>query len=463
MIRIISSISILLCSLNFAAVISPHGQEIQFSFVADFVADLADFRGWRSDEATAAQAAIDRHYQHMFGLFHSDKLLENFGFDSYYVEGLGAIRLPAKTKILEMRFPTKSESPAHIAHNSKKALLNKDNYKANALLSPSTRYIRYQFKSKGLFHKKVAKRWLKRKKLSLPLPYDLNDFYDYNCTDKHYPGIADFWYFYNPFRFTEDFDCRYLKTLPKSKAVTIKVSQTIAKVKELSPKLNYLTADNANGKQLLIYIFVGADGNVSSPKDEGREVFNTLNKNFEDKNFKLTKTWNFADRPRHDYAKTIRHKSKTVNVEVRNFLLETATRNRLTFAKQFVKAVEEADVIIYAGHSGLGEYLDLDYIAEQAGKDIVFPKNKRQIFYLDACASYSYYLDHYFFNKTKAKIDVITNALSSIYVESTPMMIHLIDTILDLKSPIKTWENILLEMEMQLPEGSTYLLNVGAV
>lgn len=133
----------------------------------------------------------------------------------------------------------------------------------------------------------------------------------------------------------------------------------------------------------------------------------------------------------------------------------------MTFAKFFKEAVENADVIIYGGHSGLGGNLDIPSLESKAGK-FKFNSKKRQIFYFDSCASYAYYLTQFSGEKTKSKIDILTNGLSSYFETSQAVLEGLLENILSETKEDVSWMQIMKDMEKPL-DGGSFLLNVGGV
>ncbi|MFN7455308.1 MAG: hypothetical protein ACK5RO_11685, partial [Pseudobdellovibrionaceae bacterium] len=160
------------------------------------------------------------------------------------------------------------------------------------------------------------------------------------------------------------------------------------------------------------------------------------------------------------FTKEMTFNGRPTLVEVRHLLTDTGAESRSTvFAKFFKKAVKEADVIIYAGHSGLGGNLDIPTLERKAGA-FEFNPQKRQVFFFESCSSYSYYLEPFAAEKTKAKIDIVTNGLSS-YFHTGPFVLEVfVTSILDETVKDTSWLEILRRMEAPL-EGGSYLLNVG--
>jgi hypothetical protein len=398
-----------------AQVISPSATEVSLSYEASFLA---------RDTQDDPESAAEDHASHIFGLLHSSRVTEAAGVDHDRVEGLGAPRLPQKVRVLGAQT-------------------------RNGRLE-----VRYSATSKLLLHKKAAKDWIARGGVTLPLPYDLTRIYDRRCTDAHYDTEGDYWYFYDPYRS----GCTYLLKKPYSRDTLLRIRASTSKPRETSPKLNWLRGDNGNGKLFSIYVVHGFAEDAKDKNDPGRgnfEEFNSrlrergLNERIEQKNFR---------KPLHVFRGDL---GGGVEVEIRNLLVDTGIESKSkSFARYFKEAVETADVILYAGHSGLGGNLDIPSLEEKAGSFRFNPK-KRQIFFFDSCSSYSYYLDSFGAEKTKSKIDVITNGLSSYFHTSTAVHEAFLDVLLDTDAD-PTWTQLLESMEEPL-DGASYLLNVGGV
>ncbi|MEK7690600.1 MAG: hypothetical protein AAB425_06240, partial [Bdellovibrionota bacterium] len=85
-------------------------------------------------------------------------------------------------------------------------------------------------------------------------------------------------------------------------------------------------------------------------------------------------------------------------------------------------AIETNAVVIYAGHSGLGKYVNLSVIETEQNFKISFPKNQYQLFFFNGCSSYPYYNSMYFAPKmTDAdpkgtrNLDILTNGLATFF------------------------------------------------
>jgi hypothetical protein len=285
------------------------------------------------------------------------------------------------------------------------------------------------------------------------------DIFDPKCTDPHYNTLPDFWYFYDPFRK----GCEYLSKAPYANNIEIKIKQGTVVKKDLSPRLDLLRGDNGNGRLFSIYVIHGYYESSVDPRDDGRLAFEEYNKylrklKLSERSLRENTTW-----PLTIFTGQIDFENgKSIDLEVKHALVESGAESRnVYFAKFFKEAVEHGDVVIYAGHSGLGSNLDIPYLESKAGQ-YKFPTNKRQIFFFESCSSYSYYLDHFNFQKTRATIDVVTNGLSSYFETGHDLLTIFTNHLLDPANDKVTWLKILQDMEAPLG-GGTYLTNVGGL
>ncbi|OFZ30231.1 MAG: hypothetical protein A2622_10345 [Bdellovibrionales bacterium RIFCSPHIGHO2_01_FULL_40_29] len=404
-----------------AQIISPQATEVKFSYQATFEAPLD------ADEESYDEL-MHLHASHIFGIFHSPELVTKFKIDPELSEGIGAPRSQMKFKLLASE-------------------ISGQNFR-----------ITYKNSGKMILHNKVAKRLLKTGSLDLPLPVNPYEIYDPACTDEYYSGFSDYWYFYNPFRK----GCEYLSAPPKAANVRIAITATEYKKMDQTPKLPYLRGNNGNGDLFSIYAIHGyAEENIAD--DPGRVNFKELNTYLLENGFTETREHQSRVIPMYVYRKDIRlDNGKKIQVEIKHLLVETSQSSKSkVFATFFKEAVENADVILYGGHSGLGGNLDISSLEEKAGAFQFNPK-KKQVFFFDSCASYSYYLEHFRVEKTKAKIDIISNGLSSYFHTSNAVLTKLLDHLLTPQNSDPTWHDILSDMETPL-DGATYLLNVGGI
>lgn len=421
-------INALLNAPSWAQVIAPSAQEVKFSYEATFVAKgEVNARGKVVDPETLASD----HAQHMLGLFHSPTLIEKFQIDPNQVGGIGAPKMPFKISIVSA---TKSDQDGKVL-------------------------IKYRNSGLMLLHNNAAKALLQSGTFEVPLPYDVTKIYNIKCTDSHYTSEGDYWYFYDPYRD----GCQYLLESPYAQLTKINIQPSTKRKIDQSPRLDLLRGDNGNGSLFSIYAIDGFAESSTSRSDEGRENFKDLNQYLTEQGFKLDIENRRNTQPLYRFTKSlVLANGKKIDVEVKHLLVETGIDSRsVTFAKFFKEAVENADVIIYGGHSGLGGNLDIPSLEEKAGGFKFNPK-KKQIFYFESCSSYTYYLDEFRVEKTRSSIDVISNGLSSAFNVWPDIFRSLMDTLMDTKRNDRPWLDILRDMEAPL-EGGSYLLNVGGV
>lgn len=421
--KLIILVGIFWGSLVHAQVYAPQGEEFAFRAEAYFDSSEESDKGvWRAE----AEAQIS----HSFGVFQSPKFVRSFDISYAKVAGIGAVQFPINVTF------TKSQE----------------------LESGLTR-VYYNVSGKILLHNKVVAAVQAGRDLVVPLPVQLDDFYDIECTDEHYQSEGDFWYFYDPYRT----GCGYLRKPPLSAEFRFELKPSVRRKLDMDVRLDLLRGDNDNGNKLRIDVIHGFDESSGAPDDIGREAFEEFNATLRARGFTGEVVKGYRNRPHLRFVKTIvLPESKIVEVEINSILVETTiSAKTVTFAKFLKESVKDADVIYYAGHSGLGGNLDIGLLEQKAG-GFEFNSKKRQVFVFDSCSSYSYYLDSFRSEKTRARIDVITNALASLFDTGTSVLMKFLDEVLDTKVKDKTWPEFLSKMESGA-KGRSYLLNVGGI
>ncbi len=421
--KLVILLGMFLGSMAQAQVYAPQGEE--FSFRSEMYFDSSE----ESDEEVWLSQA-ESQISHSFGVFQSPRFVRSFNIPYEKVAGVGAVQFPVKIEI-------------------KKIELQEDGMSR----------VFYVVSGKILLHTNVVKALNEGRELSVPLPVQVENFYDIECTDEHYQSEGDFWYFYDPFRA----GCGYLRKPPLSAEFKFELKPSVRRKLDMNVRLDLLRGDNDNGNLLRIDVIHGFDESSEDPEDVGRQGFEEFNAMLESKGFTQAVVKGYRNRPHLKFSKTIvLPENKIVQVEINSLLVETSISARtVTFAKFLRSSVNEADVIYYAGHSGLGGNLDLQLLEQKAGGFEFNPK-KRQIFVFDSCSSYSYYLDSFRSEKTRARIDVITNALASLFDTGTSVLMRFLDEVLDGKVADKTWPEFLGNMEKGA-RGRSYLLNVGGI
>ncbi len=300
--------------------------------------------------------------------------------------------------------------------------------------TPGRLMLKYKFNGKTVFNKDAFSKGTDAVldvPLKLPLSADLiyqqsmgkKGKKDFNfCTDEFYNDEGDFWYFWDP----EQDNCMLngnttLIQRPTGK-LTIMENST-----DTFPDYNKLYSDNGNKKNLNIVVLLGYVDTINNnlaphKKDTTYANYIAIYKDLENKGYKLTTRKDGfrvssggkfeskgADFLR-EYTKSIVTKNKqSVDVKVQIVLADTdiaSTDN--TFHYFLVPAFENADILIYDGHSGLGGNLDLASFPQ------VKFKNKYQIFFFNGCSSYSYYNGMFFSSKGGSEnIDIVNSGLET--------------------------------------------------
>ncbi|NUN07495.1 MAG: hypothetical protein HUU57_17255, partial [Bdellovibrio sp.] len=400
-----------------AGIFSPQGMEVKFSYSTTFQTSETD---------TDGRELAARHAQHLFGFLHSPALVAGYNLNSD-TPGIGAPRLPLTYQI------TQDQSRSGV---------RKITYKTSGIL---------------LLHKTVAQEILPIGAWEITLPANLDEFYDENCTDPHYSSIGDFWYFYDPF--VEG--CEYLSEAPLATKVIVKIFAT-PKVPTDNAALDEIRSDNGNGELFQITTINGFSEDAQNPQDDGRLSFEQVNIWLRKNGFSETVVASYANRPILQFEKTLKKKDGSmVAVRITRLLAETAiAKKNVTFAKFFKDAMKNADVVIYAGHSGLGGNLDIASLEDKAGA-LEFTLGKQQLLFLDGCSTYSYYLSMFADRAPKNQLRILTNGLVSYFTYEPHTHIALLKRLFKVnESP--TWSEVLTDMERPL-RGMSYLLSVGSL
>ncbi len=407
----------LLLSCLHAQIISPQAVEVNFRLESEFVTTVdAD-----------PELLANRQLQHLFGVLHSPGFVSAYDQNFASLEGAGGLQIPVKLKILTYT------------------------------VDGNVFVIRYQARGVMLLQKDIATKLLADGGVTVPMPYLMDKFYQKKCTDPHYKTIGDFWYFYDPFRV----GCEKFKTEPLARDVFITMSARTNKKYETKPDLKTIRGDNGNGDVLLISMLNGYAESSRTENDQGRVTFDATNALLVANGFIQKTLRRLETSPMYTFEKEIPGDRGTIKVRIERLLVDTdiAARTKV-FANYFKSAMENSDVIIYSGHSGLGGNLDIPSIEAKAGT-INFNQNKKQIAYFDSCSSYSYYLSTFRDVKRRSKIDIITNGLNSYFGVAADVHMALLKHVLDPTSH-PDWLTLLQDMEAPL-DGSTYLLNVGGI
>lgn len=408
----------LFCFHLSAKTLSPTSREVLFRYTAEFITAAKE----------DAQQAATRHVQHWFGYLQSAQMVAEFGLNPR-IQGVGAPAWPAQIRVLDQK-----ESGGLIR-------------------------IRYELSGRFLLNKLMANKLLRRGQWEAFLPYDLSRYYSPRCTawpaDKM--SESEFWYFYDPF-----FEgCESLVSEPLARAVPIQVESVESWSENLTAPLAELRGDNGNGELFEIVTINGFDESSRNQNDGGRVAFETINDWLEDSlRFTKTEIQRYNNRPIYQFDKDLRTiDGRTIRVRITRLLAETEISARnVTFAKIFRKALEKADVTIFAGHSGADPSLDLKDVERKSGP-VQFDRDKLQLFFFDACSSYSHYLPLFDGKKAENRLAVLSFGLTSQFGYESAIHRALLRHLLNMKDDSPRWSDIMEEMERSL-RGSTFMLNL---
>lgn len=242
------------------------------------------------------------------------------------------------------------------------------------------------------------------------------------CTDDHYQSEGDFWYFWSP----NKTGCKLKKDVDY---FVIKAKlQRISNTKLTYPEYQNLADEKGN---ITIHVLFGMDETDKDRDPLTSDDTNAYNYNefrtYLIKNgYKATK-WTDAEVSKIaktkdgqlPFVETI-SKGKIV---YRFFFGPTGIdEDSLAFHWFYKDALENASIMMYEGHSGLGGHLDLESIEENLQTPIKFNTKRYQIFFFDSCTSYRYYNNQYFDRKKTVndsngtkKLDIFTNGLATAF------------------------------------------------
>ena len=242
------------------------------------------------------------------------------------------------------------------------------------------------------------------------------------CTDDHYQSEGDFWYFWSP----DKPGCK-LKAGVDYNVVKAKLTR-IENSKISYPE--YHNLPNKDGK-ITIHVLFGLDD-----PEKGRNPLKSADINADNyrifRNYLIKKGYTakaWTESQVKSIAKRLDGDAPFVEtiskgaIEYRFFFGATGIdEDALGFHWFYKDALENASIMLYGGHSGLGGHLDLDSIEYNLGEKINFNTNKYQIYFFDSCTSYKYYNTMYFERKATTKdpkgtkkLDIFTNGLATYF------------------------------------------------
>jgi hypothetical protein len=269
--------------------------------------------------------------------------------------------------------------------------------------------VTYSYKDRVVFKKKIFRG--NDPKITFLIPRDPQTIYaksldasGFNpCTDKHYNGEGDFWYFWTP---TQE-GCN----IPDSELqkVTAKLTPK-ANTKKTYPDYAKILGDNGNGRLVKVMFLVGVDESFRHG-DLGKKAYEDVRSLLVKNGFKLG-----ASGPLKSFL-TLKKDNYDVEIDLR--LVDPDSPEFLTTAAD---GLETGDIFIYDGHSGLGSYLNLPRFEKHLGRKLKLPLEKSQIFYFNGCSTFPYYNADYFALKKNAQdpagsrnLDIITTSVGATF------------------------------------------------
>lgn len=249
------------------------------------------------------------------------------------------------------------------------------------------------------------------------------------CTDEHYNSEDDFWYFWNP----------YQESCPITKNDLVIVNTDLTPIqvtRNTYPEYARLYGENGNGDVLQVTYLVGVDENFRNG-DLGKQTFKDAFAGLKGAGFQVT-----VDEPRRKRL-SFRFGAKRASVEMR--LMNPGSAE---FSQEAVKGMKTSDIFLYDGHSGLGNYLNPDRLAEDTGGPLALPKDKYQIFIFQGCSTYAYYNSAFFKLKRSGSdpkgtknLDIITTGIGAAFEVGAKVDVALLTSVTMAQKP--SWQTIL--------------------
>lgn len=239
------------------------------------------------------------------------------------------------------------------------------------------------------------------------------------CTDEHYQDEDDFWYFWSPSRK----GCK-LQEGRDYFIVNAKIQRYV------NSKLSYPEYQNLPDEKgnITIHALFGMDDpslgrNPLKSNDINAQNYRAFRNYLLKKGYQATR---WSDEQVKFIALTLDGSVPFVEtiqkdkIIYRFFYGPTGIdQDALGFHWFYKDALENASIMMYEGHSGLGGHLDLDSIEQNLGRTIRFSK-RYQIYFFDSCTSYRYYNTSYLERKMTSKdpngtkkLDIFTNGLAT--------------------------------------------------
>ena len=299
--------------------------------------------------------------------------------------------------------------------------------------------------------------------LKIFLPVDPTHFYEPACLDRDaYPGKQYFFYYWNPFLP----GCKeHLVGRNTVDVVDAKIVGLVQPEPSVRPNYPRLNANVKRRGELLVSVLLGFDGAARRRGDPSRQTFNFLKEYFTKKaGFRIGK---YGNRPTEPFAELLRDKKGNLpQTRIMLDLNASDIANPIVFSRHIRYALENADIVLYIGHSGLGGNLNIPSLTRLSSPNPAQPLPIRfpdfyQIYYINSCGSYFFYAGDYNLAKQGAKnVDLVTNGTASFFESQNIEIVTFLKPFLFPDKPY-TWLEILTSIESKAKYN--YLLNVSAI
>ncbi len=294
--------------------------------------------------------------------------------------------------------------------------------------------IKYHFNDKGLFRKSLFLSEDQPKLVELRLPLDIDSIYGLGviqveeggkmvakkpCTDSHYDGANDFWYFWNPAK-SGCPDILKTEGTTLVQALLTPLPNTEVTYPEYGrlgteSELTVYVANAANGAKVAIEPAPESMNEATRAAydgDAGVKAYKSFLQRMEQLAFKISP----VSHRRHTLTATVKGRLVTVHAGLfKSSVRESNTAIKEEFENFIRDAMNLGDVFIYNGHSGLGGTLPVKRFAREPGT-LSIP-DKYQIYFFNGCSTYAYYRDAYFDQKAGGtkNLDIVSTGLESYF------------------------------------------------
>lgn len=262
----------------------------------------------------------------------------------------------------------------------------------------------------------------------------------YPCTDPQHAVEKYFWYFFNP----KAYSCPLKENVDYFSVPG--VLNYYANTTATFPEYDRLFV---NG-ELNFHILFGMDNssldwNPKSSKDLSAHSYRQIKQTLTQWGY-TSKVWtqqelksffgNLGFWGGQPYVEELAKKTPKGIVRYRIFFGASTIYEGLAFQKFLSYSLMNSSIMLYAGHSGLGEYLNLDLIQNNSQLKMTANQQRYQIYYFNSCSSYPYYNNQYFSLKKTPNdpkgtknLDIITNGLSTLFIAIAPSSLTLMQAV----------------------------------